>query len=273
MVKLYFLSLSYSHADFTEVEEIQAFLKDIINSTTTEVEYLTEVRPEFNTEYEVTTIDSPIRILKVDSSGRRTGVDIQNGEKVVLKEIPGSEYVEFGGTKYLISPKNSEATTYLYGEAYGGYTLTIATLNGGDRQNVDTELINATTTPTMIAQYEFTGEGYTTILTDYEGDGFADMEMTLDGTVIPKPIVSFEVLRNQITDLKISKARTTPLLILARLAEEAEKLKIHPNIAERISDGLLIQLRDTIKQYAKKKWITQSQRDTLVEIVNKLINI
>ncbi len=266
------LSSRQEHADFTEIDEVQSLVRNLLNVETASLEYVSENQPEFSTEYEVVSIDSPVRIIKEDAQGNKTGVDIVNGEEVVLKEIPGSEYMEFAGTKYAIVPKNNDMKTYLYGEAFGSYTLTTAILIG-DEQVVETQLVNATTTPTMVAEYEYSDGVYSTIMTDYDGDGVADLEMTLEGEIIQEPEITFEALWNQITNLQISKSRNAPLLLLVRLAEEAKKLRINPRIADRLSDALLVQLRDTIKQYAKKKWITNDQRDTLTDLINKLINI
>lgn len=267
-----FSLIDVSHANMTEVDEIQTFVSGIISSSSASLPYISESKPNFSGEYEVVAIDSPVRIVKEDSSGRKTGVVIQDGEKVVLKDIPGSEYIEFGGTKYVIVPKDNGVTTYLYGEAFGSYTLTVATLTGNE-QVIDTQLVNATTTPTMVAQYEFDSGVYTTIATDYDGNGTTDLEMTLSGEVILDPEITFEFLRTQIAEMKLSKSRTSPLLILVHLAENAKKLKIDSKLADRISDRLLVQLRDRIKLYAKKKWIAQDQRDNLSESINKLLDL
>ncbi|OGG65422.1 hypothetical protein A2Z56_03915 [Candidatus Kaiserbacteria bacterium RIFCSPHIGHO2_12_45_16] len=263
--------LVFEHANITEVDGVQSFVKNILNSTTTQVEYITETQPEFNREYEVTSIDSPVRIVKEDSDGNKTGVVMQDGVAEIVTDIPGSEYVEFGGTKYVIVPKDEDVTTYLYGEDYGSYTLTTATLSG-DEQVIDTQIIDATTTPTMVAQYEYIDGSYSTILTDYDGDGTTDLEMTVSGEVIPEPELTFDVLRAQILDLGLSKSRVNPLLLLVNLAEKAEKLKAPPKISKRISERLLMQLKDIIKLYAKKGWITQEQRDVLVESINRLLS-
>jgi pimeloyl-ACP methyl ester carboxylesterase len=261
------------HADFTEVEKVQDYIKEIIvDGNPSSSTYISETSPNFSREYEVTSIDSPVRIVKEDSSGNRTGVVINEGVAEIVTEIPGSEYIEFGGTKYVIIPKDEDTATYLYGEALGSYTLTTATL-AGDEQVIETQLVNATTTPTMTAQYEFTGGVYSTIQTDYDGDGNTDLEMTLSGEVIHEPEITFDVLRSQIIDLGLSNSRVKSLLLLVDLAEKAEKLKVNPKISKRISDGLLAQLRDTIKLYVKKKWITQEQQDNLIESINKFLDL
>lgn len=265
--------VSYEHSDLTEVEGVRDYIEEIIvdgdPSLTT---YISETNPDFSREYEVTAIDSPVRVVKEDSNGNKTGVVIRNGIAEIVKEIPGSEYIEFGGTKYILVPKDEDVTTYLYGEDLGSYTLTIATL-ADDEQIIDTQLINATTTPTMVAQYEFNDGAYSTILTDYDGDGSTDSEMTLSEEVVEEPEITFDLLRIQILDLELSKTRAVPLLLLVRLADEAKKLKVNPKIADRISDGILIQLRDTIRLYAKKKWISQNQSEDLVNLVNKLLDL
>jgi pimeloyl-ACP methyl ester carboxylesterase len=261
----------HDHADITELEEVQYFVEEIIADTPSLTAYITETIPNFISDYEVTSIDSPVRVVKEDASGNKTGVVVNNGVAEIVKEIPGSEYVEFGGTKYVIVPKEDDMTTYLYGEDYGSYTLTTATLSGSE-QVIDTQLVNATTTPTMVARYEFKNGTSSTILTDYEGDGVFEHEMTLTGEVIEELEITFGVLLSQIRDLGLSKSREKPLLLLVDLAEKTQLLKVHPKISKRISDRLLMRIRDTINLYTKKRWITQEQSISIQQTIKLLID-
>lgn len=270
-----FLPIEFSHADFTEINEVQDFVLSIISSSTVpdSIPYISNTKATYNEEYEITAIDSPVRVVKEDGEGNQTGVIIQNGNEIVVKEIPGSDYFEMGGTKYVIVPKEAGLATTLYGEAYGSYTMTVATLRNGNEQVVDNELINATTTPTMIATYELTQNGYTNIQTDYDGNGVVDMETTLDGEVIAEePEVTLETLRAQIISLNLKKIREAPLLVILRLVEQTEKLKAKPAVVKHIHDKLLRQLSDTIKLYKKKGWISEGQYNSLINSINYLLN-
>lgn len=170
-----------SHADFTEVNTIQSLLKNIINSNSFNEKYIYTDAPSLNTVYEVLAIDSPVRIYKIDSSGNITGLVEVGGEVVLKQDIPNSQYFEFAGTKYLISPATGDSTVILEGEDYGGYSLTIAKLTSEDIQIIEREIINATTTPNMIAIFTNSRGEYSNIDTDLNGDGVVDFIYGWDG--------------------------------------------------------------------------------------------
>jgi pimeloyl-ACP methyl ester carboxylesterase len=260
---------SKDHADFTEVSGVQDLIKNIINGTSTTIEYITDTKPEFPGEYNVITIDSPVQILAQDENGNKTGIE----GSVIQKNISGSEYLEFGGTKYLILPRDKNVGITLKGEALGGYTLTTAWLRNNGQQVIETTLVDATTTPDMTAQLSFVNGEFTTIKTDYNNDGTVDLETSLDGEVI-EVIVTYQTVKEAITDLSLSRTRKMPLLALLNLSEKLYQVSNNKPLLKIAAKQLLTQLISTIEVYKKRGYITESDRLLLVELIKELhINI
>jgi hypothetical protein len=140
---------SISHDNFVEIGEVLDFVSNIVTDRVSSIKYLSTTASDFTQSYIIKSIDSPVSILVTDSLGNQTGVI--DGD--IYQNIPDSQYFEFGGTKYLIIPKDIDIQVQLKGEAYGGYTLTIATLESSGEQTIDSVLVNATTTPNMTAEY------------------------------------------------------------------------------------------------------------------------
>ncbi|MCA9357560.1 hypothetical protein KC872_05090, partial [Candidatus Kaiserbacteria bacterium] len=265
---------SNQHANFTETEQVQSFVKNVITGTSTPIEYFSRNKPNFTTEYEITSIDSPVRVLEEDSEGNQTGVIVKDGKKVILQEIPNSQYFEFAGTKYLIVPKNIDAKVTLYGEDYGGYTLTIATLTKDDDQVVVSELVNAVTTPNLVASFSRIGGAYTQLKTDIDGDGEIDFVTTLDGELVEETEdeVTFDTLRSDIKSLSLSRQKEKGLLLLVNLAEKfSNKAKKHQAFTN-LSNKVLEKLSKLVTLYSRKGWIDVGEGDILQEHIKALLN-
>ena len=260
-----------SHADFTEISEIKDLVTNIINSTSTSIDYISLEKPVFTREYEVMTIDSPVDMSAEDSDGNKTGLIEVDGKRVVLKEIESSEYFEFGGTKYLIVPKDVDVTMSLRGTDYGGYTLTIATLTSDDVQVVKSEIVNATTTPDMLAVFSLIDGKYSTIKTDLDGDGVNDIESSVDGEIIEGEVVTFDTLRAQIKALDLSARIEKKLLLRINLAEKfLNKSKGYR--FNKISMILLGGLSKTISQYEKRGLISSVEGEDVRINISSLID-
>jgi hypothetical protein len=185
-------------------------------------------------------------------------VSLVSGEPVVKQDIPGSQYFEFGDTKYLIVPKGTNRTTKLYGEAYGGYTLTTALLGEDDSQVVQTVLVNATTTPSLIAEYSNQGGEFSTVMTDEDGDGEVDYEMSLDGELIEEEVViiTYPLLISTIEGLNLSKSRKQALLLLIKSADYYGSKVPTKTLYLKLEDALLQSAQDLLKLYEKKRYLT-----------------
>lgn len=264
------LGTRYDHANLTEASKIQQLILSILNDTDESSEFITTQSPVFDDVYDIELMDSPVRMLATDSMGRKTGIDIENGEEVLRLEIPNSDYFEFGGTKYLVIPSDTDRVTELFGEDYGGYTLTVATLNESDEQEIKSQLKNATVTPTMVARYEKDAGEYSTVLTDLEGDGIYESETTLDGDEITPPVVevSYQMLIDKVKVLSLGKAKEKVLLTLIKSAEAASKKK--QKIAKKLEITLLALVQSTVKQYQKKRYLSSEEANDIIELINEL---
>jgi pimeloyl-ACP methyl ester carboxylesterase len=261
----------FDHADFTEVNVVQELIENLIYGTSSPVEYLSDVSPTFTTEYEITSIDSPVRILKQDNLGNKTGTELVNGQEVLRQEIPNSQYFEFAGTKYIIIPKGFDTTTTLTGEDYGSYTLRVATLDSDDEQILESEWVDATTTPNMVATYTFTNGVYSAVAIDLNGDGDIDHTTTLDGEVIEEESVTYTTLNEQVNALSLEKKKKQALIILVKVAERASERE-HTKLAKLLEKKTLEQLYKLIKLYEKKGWIVESKSEEVRGIIELLMN-
>jgi hypothetical protein len=253
------LTSNFEHYNITEALPVQDLLNTILTSTSTvNNQFISTSHTEFNDSYDVEMIDSPVRMLATDTSGKQTGVALVSGEPVVKQDIPGSQYFEFGDTKYLVVPKGTNRTTKLYGEAYGGYTLTTALLGEDDSQVVQTVLVNATATPSLIAEYSNQAGEFSTVVTDEDGDGEVDYETNLDGELIEEEVVTitYPLLTSTIEGLNLSKYRRQALLLLIRSADYfGSKVPTKPMYL-KLEDALLQSARDLVKLYEKKRYLT-----------------
>ncbi|MEZ4195042.1 MAG: hypothetical protein R3B53_01425 [Candidatus Paceibacterota bacterium] len=265
--------IDYTHVDIMEIVEVRDIITNIINSTTTAIDYVTSELPEYDIEYRVLSVDSPVRMVVEDNEGNITGVIVKSdGTREVLKEISSSEYLEFAGTKYLIVPKVIDTVTTLYGEAYGGFTLTRATLDSDDVQVVDTVMINATTTPNMIARFATENEKDGNLEVDIDGDGEIDYQTDLRGSVIPTEIdeITFSILREQIENLNLKHSRERLLLTILSVAERAYERSDRHRVYIRIANRSLENLGQLIKRYERLKWLSKEESSALKESIKQL---
>lgn len=260
----------YAHHNITEVPQLQNLYHDLITGTTTyETAYVSASHTEFSDEYDLEIIDSPVRILTTDTLGRQTGVEVIDGVRHLRNDIPNSQYFELGDTKYLIVPKGTVRETVLTGEDYGGYTLTTATLTSTDEQVVRTELVNASTTPSMRAVYRHDGTNYSSIVTDYENDGVVDTVTTLTGeSIIEDDVVTYQQVREYIEALAIKKGDKKAWLVLLQLSEKAAAKK---QKRFDLADLPLRLLEKLLHDQTKKGKLTATEETELREMLEWLI--
>jgi len=263
---------SVFHHNITEAAPVQELLATILVSTTTkENQFISTSYTEFDDEYEVEIIDSPVRLLATDEFGNQTGVVLVDDKQIIKQEIPGSSYFEFGDTKYFIVPKGTDRTTKLYGEDYGGYTLTIAVVGSNDEQIIQSVLKNASATPNLIAEYTNSDGVFSTIVTDVNSDGVIDYETTLDGDVIDnEETISYKSLMTKIDNLELSKKHKRVLTFLIKRASKYSDRAVNRKIYYRLEDKFLNLSSKIIKRYDKKGLISESNVDELLSMIKFL---
>lgn len=254
------------HVSMTEFDDIHSLISDLFKSTTSEYSYLSKIKPTVNTNFDIEVIDSPLTLLATDETGNQTGVIEENGERVIVTEIPGSQYLEFGGSKYFIVPSDVEREVVLIGEAVGGYTLTLATLESDNETIINSVLQNATVTPTTRITYEKNASGYSTLKTDFDGDGVIDLETTPDGDLIKQPeVVTYDRLRDAVDDLQLPWFRER---LLERLIDRAERLGERDY--GRLERKTLRVMKRVLRIYQRFDLITREERQVVRDIINKL---
>lgn len=270
-VRLSLLGSKYAHSNITEFTGIQSLIKALISSSTISSEFISKNYTVFDDVYDIETIDSPVRLLATDIEGNQTGVVIVDGQKTIKQDIPGSQYFEFGDTKYFIVPSSVKRTTRLYGEGYGGYTLTISSINADDSQTRVSAVTNSTTTPSLQAEYSNDGKDYSNLVTDIDGDGLVDYEMTLDGDLVQEEKeITYGTLTDSINALPLAKSRKLILLLIVRNAEKYHEKSSRHKIYQRLEDSFLDIARLTITQYDRKGYLSKSELTELDSIIKSL---
>lgn len=263
---------SIFHYNITEAAPVQDLLSDLlVGSSTQENQFVSTSHTEFDDEYEIEIIDSPVRLLATDTQGNQTGVVLVNGEQLIKQDIPGSQYFEFGGTKYFIVPKGTDRTTRLYGEDYGGYTLTVATLEENDEQTIQSVLENASTTPELVAEYSNVSGVFSTVITDVDGDGVTDYETSVDGEIIEEDVpVTYGLLIDTIEELGLPRFHERILLSLVERAKFYGNKTSARFFYRKFEDRLLESAQSIIKYYAKRRYISAAEAIELKEMIEIL---
>jgi len=266
------LNLKKNHANLTEADQVQTFVRNNISAASLSgIDFISEVEPVFSETYDIEAIDSPVRIYAIDTEERITGLVEENGNLIKKEEIPNSTYFEFGGTKYLVIPSETERTTHLIGEELGGYTLTISALDDSDNQSVQHQVVNATTTLDMRASFNKKNGTYSTIQTDIDGDGTYDYENTIDNeSIIETPTYSYQTLLSKIKSLKIKKDRRKLLLTLAEKAKKLNNRSQNSPLLRGLEELALELLKVTVMLYERKNLLSEIEAADLITIINYL---
>jgi pimeloyl-ACP methyl ester carboxylesterase len=176
----------FNHGNFMELNQLQSMVSHLLQSTSTPrqlPDFVSVDLFDFVDEYTIEQIASPVYPAATDGEGNVTGVVREGGEWVVQEEIPGSQYLEFGGVKYLIVPKDIDRTTTLHGYEDGTYTYIIRELRASGTERLDT-LYQASTTAGMVAQYSQVDGERDDWAVDWQGDGQVDGTLRWDGTFV-----------------------------------------------------------------------------------------
>jgi pimeloyl-ACP methyl ester carboxylesterase len=254
------------HADLTESPAVQSFIDSIIKYP-----YLAEtlIVPEFtqvSRSYKLIGFHSPVAPLVTDASGKRVG--LVDGQEV--EEIYGSDYFELGDSKYVVIPDDISFTAKIQGEAVGVYSLTVDAVSGSTQTRVHSYK-GASTSPTMVASFEFANNTFSNVSTDQNGDGTVDLVQTLDGVVIPPPVLySYPKLKTQIKALGLKRLAEAVLLIQVDSATYWDALLPKKPLYQKLEQGALDALKATLRLYKQKGLITQEQLLSLEVIINYL---
>lgn len=255
---------SVEHYNITENPSIQTLLINILTSTSSTIDFITSSNPTTESNRLVFGAHSPVTLEVRDSKGRKVGRTVVQGVAYPTEEIPGSTYLELGGSTYIVVPDGTRYDVVLHGTAQGGVTFSLDTLRGGVQQaNIAVSV--ATITPSTTISLSYATSSLSNLSIDQNGDGSIDQVLTPQGVDVT-PKVSYKMLRDTVQALSLMPIRKAPLLLLVAAAEALDK---NPKLV--VVEVLSLKQLDTlIVTYQKNKWITQSEGTTLRGIINKL---
>jgi len=263
----------YEHFNLTEIPQVQDIIKNVLRSTSSQIEFVTDQPVELAQVYDIEMIDSPVNVLAIDAEGNKTGVQIEGGVKTIYEDIPKSQFVEIADTKYLIIPAEVERTTTLTGLDYGGFTLTFASLEVDDVQVINHTISNATTTPQMVGSYNKKDGEYSLITVDYENDGIIDSTFTVDGIIQLEPEeATYDVLRQSLINLDLRRSYERWLLKIVQKAERYHLKSAERSYYKKIEKLLLRVIKNRIRIASKLDWISDEQKTEVDAIINELKN-
>jgi pimeloyl-ACP methyl ester carboxylesterase len=167
----------YQHSNLTESKSMQHLISNFLLSTSTAVAHISTTRPEYSEPVYLIGVHSPVAIRLTDADGRVTG---RVGDKV-LEDIPHSSYREIAGSKYVSVPVGGEYEVMVVGLSEGGYALTMEEIDQAGTQLLVKEIVQATSTAGMRAEFVCRLSNCGALHVDYEGDGVVDAVRDWEG--------------------------------------------------------------------------------------------
>ncbi len=258
-------SNAVSHADITENTSIHDFVKDTINGTSSVIDFVSPDRPTANEDWLLYGVHSPVSLSVTDSSGNKVE---RGNDRYPVEEVEGSEYLELGGSKYVLVPKNGTYSVRMQGTGFGGATFTLDALGGNTHESLVSVYV-ATITPSTTIDAAYRSSALTNLLIDQNGDGATDVEMTPTGELVEAK-VTYADLKIGIQNLSLSLVHKKVLLALHLVAEELHKRAVKNPKLKPLEMLALKELETTLRLYVKKRLLTQAQIDPLLKIIGKL---
>lgn len=247
------------HYNITENKSIQKLMKNILQATSSEIDFISESSQNDNVNRSLLGAHSPVSIEVTNNTGQRVGRTAAGKEE----NIQGSSYFELGTSKYIIIPNEDAYNVNIKGTGRGGLVFTIDVLST-DEQVRQVTLSIASITPSTTISTTYKNNQLQNLKIDSNGDGKIDKILTPDGIDVT-PVVTYKTLRDKINEISLSRTRKLPLLILLEVAYEFDKRSQFRS--EVIALDKLSLLLNT---YYKQRWISKTQYEELITIIDKL---
>ncbi len=261
---------NYRHANILNASSIQQMISLLVKKDLT-------VLPPFVSKRATSTnswkryefiVHSPVSILVYDSDGNRTGLLKEATEDEVgvsVEEIPGSQYVNFGEAKTVITSE-LPSKIVLQGLDTGTFRFN-ATEFQGDTELKDVEYSNVPTIEGMTAEFIPASSSVMTI--DYNADGKIDEQISPDtqsresnineSIASARRVISSKIQSRIIREIYLKKLDDATLLlkkgniqrVAKQLASEVERLskalKVYNHLQRNLRVGKLVEpvVRDT----------------------------
>lgn len=171
--------INRKHADILEVPELRTFIQNIITKKQDPLPtYVSDSTPTLlNSKKKLRFfLHSPLTLNLYDDQGRHTGISTTTG--MVDREIPGTDYREFGEVKY-ISTTASTTRLEMNGLATGTFTLNVEEISGG-QVATSTTFVDIPVAASTIVTMDLSSPSISDISNlriDSDGDGTIDFQL------------------------------------------------------------------------------------------------
>lgn len=176
------------HASILELQELREFIKGILEDSILLPRYITNNRPDGDNSKKLRFyLHSPLNVHLYNDDGRHLGYS-DSGD-TIEKEIPGSQYQEFGDITFVSVPAKVGVKLVLKGKASGGFSLKIEEADGGEIIT-ETRFLDVQSSTSTIATMQFTDGtlgGASDLAIDVDGNGVAEYQLPvrINGEVTP----------------------------------------------------------------------------------------
>ncbi len=210
---------NFSHADITEIPNVQNLLQLLLASSSPEVlpTYVTSIEPVASSNEESLRLRvlSPVTLDAFDSSGNHTGIvpgQNPNAEVLVVDEqIPGSYYQRYGEGQYIGLPASGTYNVKLHGTGTGTFTFEITPVSEDTAGTpISFSGIPVTASSTVAINVNGANPASTSLVVDENGDGKTDITIA-SSTQAADPLAYTKIMFTSILGMDIGPIVKIPL--------------------------------------------------------------
>lgn len=258
-------ALGVSHADISELESAQVLISSILKKASTPIPFVYTTPRTFGSARDIVSVHSPLSLSATDASGRRVGIVGVGAEARIQTDIPGSAYFEFGESKYIVIPSQSEYAVALEGEGEGSFTLRVTAVTG-EENPLPLSLLVGTTSDGVHMDFSKSQGIFTDVSYDYDGDGTVDAVMTLNGE--PTTEALYATLRTLITGLSLLKESERAWLLNA--VDRAEKTGVRKGDGSSNVANIFVHIEGRLQNYVVAGTVSSTVYAEIVRIINEI---
>jgi len=125
----------------------------------------------------------------------------------------------------------------------------------------------------MVAKFSIADGEYSSLKTDFDGDGGIDLEQSLDGDVIeiPPDRYTYDDLKSAIKNLHLNQKYEKSILLKVYLAEFLSKKSNTNKVIRILESKTLESIIKELHKYYLKGIISEREREVVGEIITNLI--
>lgn len=263
--------INVKHAYIMEIEQLQSFIKNIIQNNKTLTEYITVEKPEVKDEDKRLRfrLHSPVKVDLYDEKGNHTGL-VENLNPLsdlefYEEQIPNSYYIESGEKKYA-GTGDYTINIKLTGEDLGIFTFEIDQV-AGDKVAKNTTFANIPTMKDMRAELAVS-ETVSAMEIDVDGDG--QIDATIQAGEEVKKGEMLDIFQKIISSLDIAK---TVKDRLTNKIDNALKQAEKGNSAS--ANAMLENVKQQIETFSREQTpikfrILKEEAEKLIKIIERI---